>query len=259
MNLTNELKISQELAIEAGKSIMEIYNNIEIQVEYKDDMSPLTIADKKANNIIVNKLADMFPDYSILSEESKDDRSRLHNPWCWIVDPLDGTKEFIKRNGEFTVNIALSCRHKPILGVIYVPVTKELYCAVKGQGAYYSENGSIQIQINVSARKKNPRLIMSRSHASEKLQALIKNNNIRDIKESGSSIKGCLIAKGEAEVYYRFNPTMEWDTAAMQCIIEEAGGSFRQLDGTEMLYNRENSLNEKGFYVLNTKENKLRY
>ncbi|GAW94031.1 3'(2'),5'-bisphosphate nucleotidase CysQ [Calderihabitans maritimus] len=257
MNLEKELHVAKELAIEAGRAIMEIYNQ-DFEVEWKTDLSPLTAADKKSNEIIVSRLLEAFPQYAVLSEETKDDKSRLANDWCWIIDPLDGTKEFIKRNGEFTVNIALAYKQKVVLGVIYVPAKGELYYAARGNGAYYQKDGSVK-RLQVSQRRKNPRLVMSRSHASDRLRELIEKNNISEVKEAGSSLKGCMIAKGEAEIYYRLNPTMEWDTAAMHCIVEEAGGIFEQLDGTEMFYNRENSLNDKGFYILNTKENKLLY
>lgn len=257
MDLIKELELAINLAQKAGQKIMEVYNR-SYEVEYKDDDSPLTEADKAANKIIVPALKDNFPQYAILSEESKDDRSRLENDWCWVVDPLDGTKEFIKRNGEFTVNIALSYQQRVVLGVIYVPVSGELYYASKDQGAYYkSKDDQEPRQIKVSNRTEDIRLVMSRSHASEKLQNLIDKHSIKQVRRAGSSLKGALIARGEAEVYYRFNPTMEWDTAAMQCIVEEAGGIFRQMDGAEMLYNRENSVNEKGFYVVNREENKL--
>lgn len=257
MKLTKELSLSKELAIKAGEAIMKIYTD-SFDIEYKDDKSPITLADKTANEIIVNKLMQEFPDYAMLSEECEDDLSRLNNNWCWIVDPLDGTKEFIKKNGEFTVNIALTHKNKVVLGVIYLPVTKELYYAVKGLGSYY-ERESNPIRMTVSNRIENIRVMKSRSHATDKLKGIIEKNNckINEIKIAGSSLKGCLIAKGDAEVYYRFSPTKEWDTAAMQCIVEVAGGIVKQIDGTEMIYNRENTLNDKGFYILNKIENKL--
>ncbi|MTI65579.1 MAG: 3'(2'),5'-bisphosphate nucleotidase CysQ [Firmicutes bacterium] len=255
MNLDKELKVTKELAILAGKEIMKVYEN-SIEVEYKEDESPLTKADEKSNEVIVSRLRKEFSEYAILSEESEDDKSRLDNDWCFVIDPLDGTKEFIKRNGEFTVNIALTYKKKSVLGVIYVPVTKELYYATKGNGAFYEVNGQAE-KIKVSDRTDNIRLVMSRSHASENLQELIDKHDITNTKRAGSSLKGCKVAKGEAEVYYRFNPTMEWDTAAMQCIVEEAGGIFKQMDHSEMLYNRRNSLNDKGFYIINREENQL--
>ncbi|SKC49159.1 3'(2'),5'-bisphosphate nucleotidase CysQ [Maledivibacter halophilus] len=257
MKLIKELNTSKDLAIKAGEAIMKIYNS-SFDVDYKKDQSPITLADKKSNEIIVNELLKQFPNYAILSEESKDDLTRLNNDWCWIIDPLDGTKEFIKKNGEFTVNIALAYRNKVVLGVIYIPVTKELYYAAKGFGAYYKIESKLN-KISVSNRTENIRVMMSRSHATEKLKSLLKANEhrISDVKSAGSSLKGCLIAKGKAEVYYRYNLTREWDTAAMQCIVEEAGGIFKQMDGTPMLYNRVNTLNDKGFYILNNLKSQL--
>lgn len=255
MELINELNVAIDAAIRAGEKIMEIYSG-SIEVEYKENNTPLTLADKRANDIIVDSLLKNFPEYSILSEEKKDTKDRLENDWCWIVDPLDGTKEFIKKNGEFTVNIALSYKHKSVLGVIYVPVTKELYYAVKGHGAHLKSQNFVK-ELQVSNKSEDLILVASRSHTSKQLSKLIEENNnkFKEVKNAGSSLKGCLIAKGEADVYYRFGLTSEWDTAAMQCIVEEAGGIFRQLDSSDMLYNRENTLNEKGFYIVNDEKN----
>ena len=256
MDLNKELEISKKLAIIAGQKIMEIYKK-DFDIEYKDDDSPLTEADKKSNKIIVKGLIKEFPEYAILSEESHDDFKRIKNDWCWIVDPLDGTKEFIKKNGEFTVNIALSYKKRPVVGVIYVPVKDKLYFASKDKGAYLLNSSKKKKKIEVSDKINNITLVMSRSHASDFVKNIIKKKKVTQTKRAGSSLKGCMVAEGEAEVYYRYNPTMEWDTAAMQCIVEEAGGIFKQLDDSEMLYNREDSKNRKGFYILNDIKNKL--
>lgn len=257
MELQDELKLAVRLAEKAGKEILRVYNGT-FKVEYKEDDTPLTEADRASNKVIVSELKKNFPEYALLSEEGQDDLSRLKNDWCWIVDPLDGTKEFVKRNGEFTVNIALSYQHKTVLGVIYVPVTGELYYAAKGNGAWYRDKDNYEvIQIHVTDKTEDIRLVMSRSHASQRLKGLINERGIKNVLKAGSSLKGALVARGEAEVYYRFNPTMEWDTAAMQCIVEESGGIFRQIDGSEMFYNRENSVNDRGFYIVNRKENVL--
>lgn len=257
----NELQLAKDLAIQAGLAIMKIYET-DFNIEIKEDNSPLTLADRKANEIIVQGLEESFLDYAILSEESKDDKSRLKNDFCFIVDPLDGTKEFIKRNGQFTVNIALAYKNKVVMGVIYVPVTKELYYASKGEGAYLervksNEHGTELKILQVSDKLEDIIVVGSKSHSSEKEAKLIEENKdkIKESKSAGSSLKGCMVAEGLADIYYRFGLTSEWDTAAMQCIVEEAGGIFRQMDGTDMLYNRENNLNEKGFYVVNRKEN----
>lgn len=255
-----ELKICKETAILAGNAILDIYNNVaDMQVEYKDGNMPLTVADKASNEIIVSVLRSNFPQYAILSEEEKDNLSRLENELCFVVDPLDGTKEFIKRNGQFTVNIALAYRHRPVMGVIYVPVTGELYYAAKGEGAYRKRQGEGQEKLNVSDNTEHSllRVVMSNSHGCSQMEELLQKHHLTNFVRVGSSLKGCMIASGEADIYYRYNPTMEWDTAAMQCIVEEAGGIFCQMDGTEMLYNRVNSLNEKGFYAINRVENLL--
>lgn len=255
-DMKDVLMTAKELAREAGRIILEVYLK-DFTVDYKDDYTPVTEADRKSNNYIINVLKNKYPECAILAEESPDDPdSRIKNDWCFIIDPLDGTKEFIKKNGEFTVNVALVYKGKAVLGVIGIPVTGELYYAAKGIGAFYENEGQAR-KIKVSDKTQDICLLVSRSHKSEKLKQLIERNNIKNIKTVGSAIKGCRIASGQAEAYYRFGKTMEWDTAAMQCIVEEAGGVFRQMDDTEMTYNRLNSVNEKGFYVLNNIINKL--
>ncbi|SHI84486.1 3'(2'), 5'-bisphosphate nucleotidase [Dethiosulfatibacter aminovorans DSM 17477] len=264
----------KETAYSAGRIILEIYEG-DFVVEYKNDNSPLTMADKKANEYIVEVLEKEFPDMAILAEESADNSERLLNDWCWIVDPLDGTKEFVKRNGEFTVNIALSCKGKSVLGVVYVPVWDEMYWGYRGGGAFYrygcrefyegcgphyEDMELTGEKIHVSDRVDNLIMLHSRSHKTSIIDDLVERNSdkIKSIKCAGSSLKGCLIAKGEGDIYYRYGPTMEWDTAAMQCIVEEAGGMLRQMDDSEMTYNRRDSLNSKGFYILNSIENRLK-
>ena len=236
---------------------MEVYNDVtDMQVEYKDGDMPLTAADKKSNKVIVEGLKAAFPEYAVLSEEEKDDLSRLENDYCFVVDPLDGTKEFIKRNGQFTVNIALAYQHKSVMGVIYVPVTGELYYAADGVGSFLEDKDGVHT-LKVSDRLEDWRVVMSSSHGCAEMDALIEKYNIKNFVKMGSSLKGCLVARGDAEIYYRHNPTMEWDTAAMQNIVENAGGIFKQMDDSEMTYNREDSLNAKGFYVINNIKNKL--
>lgn len=251
--------VLSEAAMEAGRLIMRIYES-GFRVDIKADRSPLTDADRESNNSIVSVLSGKYPHISILTEESADDRSRLRNRLCFIVDPLDGTKEFVSRNGEFTVNIALSFDHSPVIGVIYVPVTGELYTAAKGRGAFLTKHGVTE-RIHVSDRRAKLVLMASRSHGDSRLEALIKANGdrIASVINAGSSLKGCMIACGIADIYYRYGPTMEWDTAAMQCICEEAGATVRQLDGYDspLYYNRTHTRNDMGFYIINKPENKL--
>lgn len=246
-----------DAALRAGDAIMEVYGSADFGVEYKADASPVTVADKRANAIIVEALKAEFPFIPVLAEESVDDRSRLFSKRCFIVDPLDGTKEFLKRNGEFTVNIALAYDGAPVVGVVYVPATGELYRACRGGGAYRQREGGDWEQIHVSDRTDGLVIMRSRSHGDSREEALLEANKARIARTvtSGSSLKGCLVAAGEADVYIRFGYTMEWDTAAMQCVCEAAGATVRQTDGSPLTYNRQNSLNEKGFYIINRAEN----
>lgn len=253
-----ELEISKIAAIKAGEAIMEIYNDAEdMQIEYKDGNMPLTAADKAANRVIVDLLKENFPSYAILSEEEKDNPERLKNDLCFIVDPLDGTKEFIKRNGQFTVNIALAYKHESIMGVIYVPVTGELYYAAQGQGSYNKkQDGRIEeLHVSDNTDISTLKVVASNSHGCAEMDELLRKYNLTNLVKIGSSLKGCLVASGQADIYYRFNPTMEWDTAAMQCIAEEAGAIFKQMDGSPMTYNRKDSRNNKGFYIINHPNN----
>jgi 3'(2'), 5'-bisphosphate nucleotidase len=182
---------------------------------------------------------------------------RFNSDWCWIVDPLDGTKEFINKNGEFTVNIALAHKGRPVLGVISVPVAQTLYYGAVGIGSFKETDGQQAVRINVTDKTDKLILVGSRSHASDELTSLLegKKDLISEVLSAGSSLKGTMVAEGAADVYYRFGYTCEWDTAAMHCIVEQAGGIFRQMDGSEMKYNRKDNLNKKGFYVVNRKEN----
>lgn len=257
-------KATAGIAVAAGKTIMDIYNG-NFAVEYKDDKSPLTAADLAANTVICDFLKEEYGQYAILSEESKDDPKRRANPGCFIVDPLDGTKEFVKRNGEFTVNIAFAYHGKSVMGVVYAPVLDKLYYAADGLGAFCQSGNeheyfSEQKQIHVTDKKDNLTVMASRSHAGAEHNALLERNKekIGETISIGSSLKGCLIAQGKADVYYRTGLTCEWDTAAMQCVVEQAGGVFMQGDGTPMRYNRDNVLNEKGFFILNNIDNRFK-
>lgn len=247
------LRVMKEAALLAGERIMEIYGR-DFSVELKEDRSPLTEADLASNTVISELLTREFPGVSLLTEESADDESRLYNRWCFVVDPLDGTKEFVKRNGEFTVNIALCFDHRSVMGVIYVPAGGELYYAAEGMGAYREKNGQ-RVRLHVSDRTEGLVVMESRSHGDNRLDRMLEANagRIARTVSAGSSLKGCRIAEGEADVYYRFGPTMEWDTAAMQILCEEAGAVFAMLDGYDspMTYNRTHTRNDQGFYILN--------
>ena len=254
-----ELKVAIKAALAGGHEIMKIYESGDFEVESKDDNSPLTIADKKANDVINEFL--LKTSIPIISEENKELSYEIREQWesCWIVDPLDGTKEFIKKNGEFTVNIALVKNGRPVLGVIYIPAAKILYFADVEESKSYKviikeqeEVNSILSRANEiqpAPRKENIRVVGSRSHMSEDtldyIESLkLKYNQDVEIVSKGSSLKFCLVAEGEADVYPRFAPTMEWDTAAGQAICEAVGLSvIDRKTSKPMLYNRENLLN----------------
>lgn len=266
-------------SIKAGEAIMEVYNSGDFGTMYKNDASPVTKADEAANDIIVKHLKGSIP---ILSEEGKtiSYRKRKKYKKLWIVDPLDGTKEFVKKGDDFTVNIALSYKGETVFGVIYVPVTKLLYVGVKDLGAYrfkindvtdISENklkimlaNKDRFPILESLRSDAHRLpiidvkrpytvVATKSHMNKETSDYIEDLKHKypdvNIISKGSSLKFCAVAEGSADVYPRFGPTMEWDTAAGQAIVEAAGGRVIKTDLTELRYNRENLLNDD-FVVL---------
>ncbi len=243
----------KEITIEAGKKIMEIYNSPDFEIETKSDNSPITRADKAANDYIVQKVQEKYPDFGLLSEESKDTKERLHKEYVWVIDPLDGTKEFIKRNGEFTVNVGLVKNGKPVLGVVFIPVRNEIYYAVEGRGAFYQSMNSEKMKITASDKSEYNEMVMvkSRSHASEKLIKIINKYKFKEVKDSGSSIKICLIAFGLADIYFRFGNTNEWDICAAHCVLSEAGGKMTDCLGNSFIYNKVDPLNQNGFIVSN--------
>lgn len=254
-----ELKVAIEAAKIASEKVLEIYNSRNLDVEIKEDNSPVTRADKAADKIIRDYLFKHFPNYAMLTEESIDDKSRLDNDYVWIVDPIDGTKEFVAHEDEFTVNIGLSYKHEPVLGVIVIPVTGETYYATKGDGSFYEKNGKI-VKIHCNSKTNDLTTLVSRFHSNEVEQATIKKHSdrIKHQRVVGASIKGCVIAKGEAEMSYRFSDnTKEWDTCAMQTIVEQAGGLVLKFDGTPIRYNREDVYNRGGYLICNCRENFL--
>lgn len=241
-------KAVAEIARKAGAAIMKIYGEEDFQVELKADESPLTIADKAANDIICEGLMELTPNVPIISEENKaiPYEERRNYGINWLVDPLDGTKEFIKRNGEFTVNIALIQGGKPILGVVYAPYLEEMYWAVKGEGAWMEKGGHIeQLQAaKFTMQDQGLKVVCSRSHLNEGTQAFIDQLKDPEKVSQGSSLKFLVLAKGEAHLYPRLAPTMEWDTGAAQIVLEEAGGKvISEATKEPVTYNKENLLN----------------
>lgn len=255
--INEHLKTAIKAALKAGEAIMKIYDT-PFDVEFKDDKSPLTEADKQANTIINSHL--VTTGIPIISEENKQIEYAIRKEWhtCWVVDPVDGTKEFIKRNGEFTVNIALVIDQKPVLGVIYVPAAKVLYFADVTENKAYkaiieSHNTAIEMVLQRSELLKPSkndaiRVIGSRSHMSQEtldfMASLKEKGNQVQIVSKGSSLKFCLLAEGLADVYPRFAPTMEWDTAAGQAICNAVGIQVISKETDKpLLYNKENLLN----------------
>jgi len=254
-----ELSVALEAAKEAAKIIMEIYNSNDLGIEIKDDNSPVTKADKAADKLISSILKKNFPNYGLLTEESVDDRTRLEKDYVFIVDPIDGTKEYVAHSGEFTINIGLSYQHKPVMGVILIPVTGEIYYATKNGGAFYL-NQDLLVKIHCNDKVSDLTTLVSRFHSNETEQAMIRKHQdvIKHQKVVGATIKGCYIAHGKAEMSYRFSSnTKEWDTCAMQAIVEEAGGFILTFDGTPIVYNREDVYNKDGYVICNRKENFL--
>ncbi len=245
------------IAREAGKEILEIYSTDDFGVQIKGDDSPLTKADLAAHDIIVGFLEKNYPAIPSFSEESTDIPFELRRQWkqCFIIDPLDGTKEFIEKNGDFTVNIGLIENGKCILGVIYLPVLDILYFAADGLGAFKQEQDQPAYKINVrKLHQKNGKnhitVVASRRHGLDKVKMLCKNFASYDLTSRGSSLKMCLIAEGSADFYPRLALTAEWDTAAAQAIVEQAGGRIVQLDFSEMTYNQKENILNPFFLVL---------
>ncbi len=244
--LTTYLEEVIAIATHAGKLTLPYYKQkTSIIIEHKQDLSPLTQADIAAHEYIIQSLQDVTPHIPVLSEESADIAFAQRQQWqrYWLVDPLDGTKEFIKGSDEFSVNIALIDQHQSILGVIYAPIFDECYYALKGEGAYKMDNKKNQrIQTHACDLHRAIRIAVSRNHCSEKIKQFAQNfSNVAYIK-MGSSLKTCLVAEGKADIYLRLGPTSEWDTAAAQCIIQEAGGSIIDVQGQQLRYNCKPSL-----------------
>lgn len=234
-----------KIAQDAGNIIKQYFNS-NYEVNYKQDQSPVTTADLAAHNYISEQLETLTPELPFLSEESKQIDFAQRNTWdtYWLVDPLDGTREFIKNKPDFTVNIALIHMNKPILGVIYLPVEDHLYFATEGNGAFKRDSNHTRTAIAVSELSKNSfRICGSRAHPGKSMQKFLHKVGEHELISRGSSIKSCLVAEGRADIYPRFGPTWEWDTAAAQCIVEQAGGRLIDHNLNTLQYNKESLLN----------------
>ena len=229
------------IAKEAGKEAMKFYGSSEGTVQ-KEDESPLTLADCASHRCIEKLLREAYPDIPVLSEESAEGELKGRSGWSrfWLVDPLDGTKEFIKQSGEFTVNIALVEGNAPVAGVIHAPVLRKSWWGEKGEGVFLQEAESAPKPLQSRPwKEETPVFVASRDHAGPMVKKLFAKYPSAETTSMGSSLKFCLVAEGKADLYLRDVPTMEWDTAAAQIIVEEAGGQVTDLEGNRLTYNKE--------------------
>lgn len=234
------------LAREAGDAILRIYHQVDPDITYKADDSPLTAADLASHRVIAAGLAELTPEIPLLSEEGADRPYEERRGWqrLWLVDPLDGTKEFIRRNGEFTVNVALLEEGAPMLGVVYAPVLDRTYLGVVGEGAWRQDGEGETKPIRAAGTgDEGLAVVASRSHSGPELAAFLGRLPEHRLVSMGSSLKICLVAEGAADVYPRLGPTMEWDTGAADAVVRAAGGQVLDLAASPLGYNKENLLN----------------
>ncbi|MCI9449154.1 MAG: 3'(2'),5'-bisphosphate nucleotidase CysQ [Clostridiales bacterium] len=260
------LSVMIRAAEDAGHVIMKYYNG-EFSIEKKEDGTPVTSADIAASGVILNILHAEYPDFAIMCEETDDDKeSRLSNDYCFIVDPLDGTKSFVKHTGEFAVSIAVAEHHEVVAGVIFIPTSGELYYAFKGEGAYKtilsedSVNPFEDKRIHVSDRCNGLIAVQSSSSGDKLAEQIIEENSFRiaDVLRVSSCIKGCMIADGRADIHYRFaGYTKEWDTAGEEIICREAGAIVTDAAGGTLTANREDVRNLRGIRIINRSESAL--
>lgn len=259
LNLSELLQAAVVISEQAGAAIMAIYNQPERwDVQTKTDDSPLTAADLASHRLINQALQALTPDIPVLSEESEEDTSQRRNwPQLWVVDPLDGTKEFVSRTNDFTVNIALVQDHKPILGVLHAPVYGVTYAAFSGGGAWVFHQNGEKSAISTSSIASVPRVLLSRNHKGGKEGAVLDKITARFgdyiALQVGSAFKMCRVAEGAADFYPRLGPTMEWDTAAAQILVEEAGGVLVDINGQPLQYNARDTLTNGEFFVVGEK------
>ena len=241
------------LAITAGEKILAVYST-DFRVQQKNDHSPVTEADRQADETIVAGLKMLTPGIPALSEEADAPAYSVRAAWkkLWLVDPLDGTREFVKRNGEFTVNIALIEAGDPVLGVVYAPVSSTCYYAMRGHGAFKKTGSQAPVAIHTKRYQPDTQMIVtgSRSHnTGDELRRLLTQIGPHKYLPMGSALKSCLVAEGAADIYPRFGPTCEWDTAAAQCVVEEAGGKFTDMALQPLRYNMRDTLLNPHFLV----------
>jgi 3'(2'), 5'-bisphosphate nucleotidase len=251
MNLADLVEPIVALSRQAGDAILEVYAT-DFDVQAKDDDSPLTQADMAAHRVIDKGLKDLTPGIPVISEESGlpdfDERGQWET--YWLIDPLDGTKEFVNRNGEFTVNIALIQENRPVLGVVHVPVINKTYTGCECRGATVRNDGGEPQPIEVASKTSDPvRVVGSRSHRGASLDAFLEQLGAVEMLAMGSSLKFCIVAEGKADIYPRLGLTSEWDTAAAQAVVEQAGGAVVELDGSPLAYNAKADILNPHFLV----------
>jgi len=247
MNLSQrQIEEIISLVQKANQKILEIYNFSKIDISIKEDNSPITKADKVSHDLLTTELKKLYPDIPILSEEGEDISYQERKNWeyFWLIDPLDGTKEFILKNGEFTVNIALIHKNSPVFGIVSIPVKEWIYFSQKSKGAFKINKDKKAKKIQARNNPKGKIIVVrSRSHSDKKEQNIIEHLGGHEVVYAGSSIKFCYVAEGLADIYIRTGSTMEWDTGAGQCITECAGAKTFTLDGKPFLYNKQSLLN----------------
>ncbi len=252
-----ELEAMIKAALDAEIWIKKVYAE-QFEVEIKSDNSPVTSADKGADKLIREELHAKFPSYGLLTEESKDDPSRLEKDFLFIVDPVDGTKDFVSKDDEFCTNIALAYKGEAVVGLINIPMKNVLYYAIKGEGAYKLEKGKAPVRIHVSDKTSDLTVFVSRNFCNEKELAAIKENEkrISKVVQLGAALKFCYIAEGKGELSFRKSAnTKEWDVAAGDVILSEAGGVMLKPDGSKYTYNRVDVYNREGYFLSNRKDN----
>ncbi len=252
MRIDIDIDLIVEIAQCSGGKILDIYQQNHFKKSLKSDNSPVTVADLTAHDIIVKKLGELTPTVPILSEESALTPWEERKNWqeYWLIDPLDGTKEFINKNGEFTVNIALICKNKPVLGVVHAPVLNETWVGVEGKSAYkIKDNKKSIIKTRPHKDGETWHVVGSRSHAYKTLQEYLESIGEYNLTSMGSSLKFCMVAEGRAHIYPRLGPTSEWDTAAAHAVVNAAGGGVLDIDGKPLLYNIRDSIRNPYFIV----------
>lgn len=236
---------------ESLKAIQEIYKK-GFNISIKSDDSPVTDADLASDKILKTKIMESFPDDGYLSEEESDNLERLDKEYVWIVDPLDGTEDFVHKDGMFCVNLALCLKHNLVMGFIGVPLTGEIFFAIKGKGSYLLSKDGTLTKIHVSNKTNNFKAVTSAYHTGEEEMKIYSNPEIESLMKLGSSLKACAIASGNADFCLKLGPgTKEWDTAAPQILVEEAGGVYLKPNLDKMIYNRKNVYNEEGYVIAN--------